>query len=316
MGALCYAPAPTNIPTHGTPTIAWFEDLIPRVEDNASIEDLRRLRAATGGSQGARPKFVAQMHNAQRVLRDHRCAHDPHWVDVLIKARGKQDRHDAVAIECAYGAMMQQANIQTSPMFVLEGAQKTFFVTHRFDRDNGKRLHMATVAGLLDAPLTHGALDYTDILGITQFLCRDHQAVEEMYKRMVFNARTHARDDHMRNRTYYLDKPVERSISPAWHHTERPARNENKAKLQQLCRCPLSTRCFPTRTPRGRGSRRRGGRMGLCVRDAARWAGHRGWPGRGCGNAADRAAASSRSHPGHRCTAAICRSWCGHRPST
>lgn len=218
MGALCYAPQQAPSQPHA-PTLAWFEDLIPRVEGDASIDDLRQLRAATGGSQGARPKFVAQLHTDRQTWRDHRHAHAPEWTNVLVKARGSMDSPDAVSIECAYGAMMRLANIRTSPMFAMQGDKESFFVTHRFDRAEGRRLHMATVAGLLDAPLQHGSLDYTDLLTMVQALCRDHRAVEEMYRRMLFNARAHARDDHMRNHAFLMDDRGVWALAPAYDVT-------------------------------------------------------------------------------------------------
>jgi len=54
---------------------------------------------------------------------------------------------------------------------------------------------------------------------MTGFLCKDHKAVEEMYRRMLFNARTHARDDHVRNHAFLMDHTGTWTPSPAYDVT-------------------------------------------------------------------------------------------------
>lgn len=152
MGALCYAPDTT--PQHkGHIDLEWIENVVPRVEDGASIEELQILRAIGGGIQGDRPKFVAQIDANHEILRDHRNDWEPGWSHVLIKGRGSSDPPGSIEVELAYGQLLKRAGVQTSPMFPIQGRDETFFATERFDRKGNGRQHMATLAGLLDTNL-------------------------------------------------------------------------------------------------------------------------------------------------------------------
>ncbi|KAA8607728.1 hypothetical protein AL036_09620 [Salipiger aestuarii] len=213
-GALSYTPE-TGDQASGAIDLGWFEDIIPRIEDGASADDLTRLRAISGGSQGARPKFVAQM-NATGALRSHRAPLDPGWRQVLIKARAASDPPGSIQAELAYGTAMRRAGIETSPMARMDGAREPFFATDRFDRPGAERLHMATVAGLLDCGMVHGAVDYTDLVKLAKHLCRDARAVEQVFRRMVFNVRAFNRDDHVRNHAFLMGRAGQWRLAPAY----------------------------------------------------------------------------------------------------
>lgn len=214
-GALTYMPETGGQPI-GVIDLGWFEEIIPHVEDGASAADLSRLRIISGGSQGARPKFMAQIHEDMRTLRDHRASVSEGWRQVLIKGRGSSDPVGAVQAEIGYGALMRRAGIDVSGMFALEGVRECFFATERFDRPGAGRLHMASVAGLLDSGMAHGVIDYADLVRLTKLLCGRADAVEQVFRRMVFNVRALNRDDHVRNHAFLMNAEGEWSLAPAY----------------------------------------------------------------------------------------------------
>ena len=212
-GALTYVPE-TGGDGPGEIDLGWFESIIPRVEEDATADELTRLRRISGGSQGARPKFVAQMNG--ECLRSHRLPLGDGWRHVLIKARAGGDPVGSIEAELAYGAAMRLAGIDTSPMTRLTGASESFFVTDRFDRPGDRRLHLATVAGMLDCGMTYGAVDYADLMKLARIVCRDVRAVEQMFRRMVFNVRALNRDDHVRNHGFLMDRAGAWRLAPAY----------------------------------------------------------------------------------------------------
>lgn len=214
-GALTYTPETGRRPI-GAIDLGWFEEIIPHVEDGAAAADLSRLRIMSGGSQGARPKFVAQIHDDMRTLRDHRAPVTEGWRQVLIKGRAASDPVGAVQAEVGYGVLMRKAGIDVSRMFALEGIRELFFATERFDRPDAGRLHMASVAGLLDSGLAHGMIDYIDLVRLTRFMCGRADAVEQVFRRMVFNVRALNRDDHVRNHAFLMNADGEWSLAPAY----------------------------------------------------------------------------------------------------
>lgn len=151
-----------------------------------------------------------------RSLRDHRTPLTEAWRHVLIKGRATSDPVGAVQAEIAYRILMRQAGIDVSRMFALKGHQELFFTTERFDRPGADRLHMASVAGLLDCGMVPGMIDYIDLIKLTKFMCRRADAVEEIFRRMVFNARALNRDNHVRNHAFPMNANGEWSLAPAY----------------------------------------------------------------------------------------------------
>ncbi|WP_372425592.1 type II toxin-antitoxin system HipA family toxin [Salinarimonas chemoclinalis] len=218
MGALTYEPEFAAEPREAI-DLTWFEEVIPRVEDAAAVEELARLRTLAGGSQGARPKLVALIDEGNERLRDHRGAPAAGWRHVLVKGRGSSDPKGSVEAEIAYGAAMRAAGIRTTPMLALAGARECFFAADRFDRAGDARLHMATVAGLLDTGMVHGAIDYLDLVKLARVVTRSAQDVEEVFRRAVFNARALNRDDHVRNHAFLMDAVGAWRLAPAYDVT-------------------------------------------------------------------------------------------------
>lgn len=216
MGALTYRPADDPEPQEAI-DLDWFERLVPEAGHGAVAEDLERLRVMAGGSQGARPKFVAQLADDGTRLRGHRMVWGPGWRHVLVKRRAIEDAVGAVEAEAAYALMARSAGIDMSPVRVLRATSgEPFFVTDRFDRDGGARLHMQTVAALLDVDFRSATLDYVDLLKLVRIMTRDQRAVEEMFRRMVFNIHALNRDDHLKNHAFLMDHIGNWRLAPAY----------------------------------------------------------------------------------------------------
>ncbi len=216
MGALTYRPE-TGPAQPSEISLDWFDRLVPEIGAATTPEDLERLRQIAGGSQGARPKFVAQLSPEGDRLCSHRQPWAPGWRPVLIKRRALSDPPGAVEAEAAYAAMAQAAGIAMTPVQVLRATSgEPFFVTDRFDRIGPARLHMQTVAALLDVDFRSATLDYTELLKLVRLLTRDQRAVEEMFRRMVFNIRALNRDDHLKNHAFLMDAAGVWQLAPAY----------------------------------------------------------------------------------------------------
>lgn len=216
MGAVTYQPEEQPEPQDEI-SLDWFDRLVPEVGGAATADDLEQLRMMAGGSQGARPKFVAQISDDGARLRGHCLPWEPGWRHVLVKRRALSDLVGAVEAEAAYAAMARTAGINMAPVQVLRATSgEPFFVTDRFDRSDAGRLHMQTVAALLDVDFRSATLDYTELLKVVRLMTRDQRAVEEMFRRMVFNARVLNRDDHLKNHAFLMDSTGAWQLAPAY----------------------------------------------------------------------------------------------------
>lgn len=92
-----------------------------------------------------------------------------------------------------------------------------FFLTDHFDRVDGRRLHVQTVAALLDVDFCSATVDYAELLKLVRVLTRDQRAVEQMARRMVFNIRAQNREDHLKNFAFIMSPDRAWRLAPAYY---------------------------------------------------------------------------------------------------
>ncbi|MCY3878983.1 MAG: type II toxin-antitoxin system HipA family toxin [Rhodobacteraceae bacterium] len=216
MGALSYHPEEEQT-KRADVDLDWFAGSVQQIEKDIPLEDLRRLRAGSGGSAGVRPKFVALLNVETGVLRDHRVGAGQGFSHHLIKFRTSSDPESAVCEEQAFSEMARAAGINMSDtkLFTTRSGED-LFATRRFDRPAGRRLHMHTVAGILNADFSASVVDYETLLKLTNFMTNHQGDVEEMFRRMVFNVLAHNRDDHIKNHAFLMDHRGTWRLSPAY----------------------------------------------------------------------------------------------------
>lgn len=122
------------------------------------------------------------------------------------------------AIEYAYSQMAQAAGIQMTECRLFEEGGRRHFMTKRFDRrDGGEKLHVQTLGGLahldFNAP---GANSYEQAFLTIRQLNLGMEAVEQQFRRMVFNVLARNQDDHVKNIAFLMDKSGQWSLSPAY----------------------------------------------------------------------------------------------------
>lgn len=200
MGALCYVPESKIGKRESTLTLAEMQALALEVLSERTNEGADILLAGSGNSGGARPKCLYSDANG-------------HW---LVKFRHTFDPQDIGLQEYHYNEVAQRAGIVVPEFCLMEGE---YFATRRFDIDEqGNRLHMATASGLLNEPLTPPKMDYHSLLQLTGYLTQSPEAVEQQFRRMVFNHYAHNFDDHARNFSF-LCRDGSWELAPAYDLT-------------------------------------------------------------------------------------------------
>ena len=93
-----------------------------------------------------------------------------------------------------------------------------YFATKRFDRENGRKIHMVSVSGLLETSHRIPNLDYNILMQLTLNITHDYEEIEKLFRWMCFNVFAHNRDDHSKNFSYiYEDEGWK--LSPAYDLT-------------------------------------------------------------------------------------------------
>ena len=200
MGALCYVPESVigGQPSHLS--LDEMQALAIEVLSERTAEGADLLLAGSGNSGGVRPKCLYSDEEG-------------HW---LVKFRHIFDPVDIGQQEFQYNEMARRAGVVVPDFRLLEGK---YFATRRFDIDEqGTRLHVATASALLNEPLTPPKMDYHSLLQLTGYLTQSNEAVEQQFRRMVFNHYIRNYDDHARNFSF-ICRDGKWELAPAYDLT-------------------------------------------------------------------------------------------------
>lgn len=72
------------------------------------------------------------------------------------------------------------------------------------------------MAALLETDFRTATLDYTELLKVIRVMTRDQRAVDQMFRRRVFNIRAMNRDDHLKNHAFLMDRTGTWTLAPAY----------------------------------------------------------------------------------------------------
>lgn len=187
--------------------------------DNAdAILDILRVGTSAGG---ARPKAVIAMDNKGNVMSGQ--AGVPKDYDYwLLKFDGVTDLELGEPrgygrIEYAYYLMAKAAGINMTECQLLEENGRAHFMTKRFDRVNGKKLHMQSLCGVAHYDFNMpGAYSYEQAFEVMRKMRLSKSDATEQYRRMLFNIIARDLDDHTKNISFLMDSNGQWKLSPAY----------------------------------------------------------------------------------------------------
>jgi serine/threonine-protein kinase HipA len=190
-----------------------------KAESNKDYMKWLRLLIAPGGSLGgARPK--ASVVDERGDL----------WI---AKFPSKNDEFNVGAWEYVIHQLAVNAKIETADAQIkrFSGNYDTF-LTRRFDRGRGKRIHFASAMTLLERTDGSAAEEGVSYLDFVDFLSQNGSQVdkdlEQLWRRIVFNICISNVDDHLRNHGFLLTAKGWK-LSPAYDMN--PSENGDGLKL-------------------------------------------------------------------------------------
>ena len=203
---------------------------------HAALQQLIQVGSSAGG---ARAKAVIAFNPASYQIHSAFAPLEPGFEHWLIKLDGVSDsgmdaHGDGLGasapygqVEYAYYLMALAAGVEMSPSILLAEGPRKHFMTRRFDRtSDGSRLHLISLGAL--AHLDHrqvGVHTYDQYLQCVQALDLGPDALQQAYRRMVFNVAAVNRDDHAKNFAFLRGSHTGWSLAPAFDvtHTYRPS---------------------------------------------------------------------------------------------
>lgn len=222
MGALTYHPPEPSTRLEEEPfdldaLAGQSQDLLT----GRTRQVLPQLLRAGGSPGGACPKVLAGFDPVRDELRTGEESLPDGFEAWIIKFPAREDECQAGAAEYAYALMAAAAGLDVPETRLFEtGGGGRYFGIKRFDREGNRRFHVHTFGNLIQTNFRIPSCDYLDLLRATALLTRDHSALREAFRRMVFNVLAHNRDDHAKNFAFLLDAGNRSwSLAPAYDLT-------------------------------------------------------------------------------------------------
>ena len=103
---------------------------------------------------------------------------------------------------------------------LLKENDRKHFMTKRFDRVGGKKIHMQSLGALMHIDYNEPGLCSYELAAITaKKMGLPANQIEQLYRRMVFNVLAVNQDDHVKNISFLMDRNGIWSLSPAYDMT-------------------------------------------------------------------------------------------------
>jgi serine/threonine-protein kinase HipA len=237
MGALEYVPASLDsndideninvreMVRFASDVLAGKESIILNAGDHLTYSQLVQVGSSAGG---ARAKAVIAWNEETNEIRSGQMQLGPGFDYWLIKFdhvskngdHGLEDKPEYTLIEYAYYLMATSAGIEMNPckMYELEGDHH--FMTKRFDRVNGSKLHMQSLGALAHISYQNpGVCGYELAATYMKEIGIYYKDIEQFYRRMVFNCLAVNQDDHVKNVSYIMDRSGKWKLAPAYDIT-------------------------------------------------------------------------------------------------
>lgn len=161
-----------------------------------SGEGIEEFQKRGGSPGGARPKVTVKYEGKE-------------W---LVKFPSLEDGKDIGKLEYEISILAQKSGIEMPETRLFEGK---YFGVERFDRNEGEKLHVVSVAGLLRADYRLPSIDYYHIFKIASVLSHNQEDLWKIYRLMVFNYLIDNNDDHAKNFSF-IYRNNEWRFSPAY----------------------------------------------------------------------------------------------------
>lgn len=183
-------------------------------DKKSAFHDILQVGSSAGG---ARPKAVIAWNPETNEVYSGQVeapAGCDYW---LLKFDVQKDGKSYGRIEYAYYLMAKAAGIQMSECRLLEDHDCAHFMSKRFDRLNGEKLHIQTLCAMrhmdYNNPVANSYEQAFDTMEKLKLL-PDEKA--QLFRRMVFNAVVRNHDDHTKNISFLMTRDGVWRLAPAY----------------------------------------------------------------------------------------------------
>lgn len=189
-------------------------------DKKAAIAEIVRLGTSAGGQ---RAKAIIAYNPQTGEVRSGQIEAPESFDYYLIKLDGVtaeagfRETQNFGRLEYSFYRLVKECGIEMSDCSIIEENGRAHFLTKRFDRQDGKKVHMQTLCGIAHYDYRNPrSYSYEQAFNVMRALRLPYSQAQEMYRRMVFNVVIRNQDDHTKNISFLMDRQGKWSLSPAY----------------------------------------------------------------------------------------------------
>ncbi|MDE6381157.1 MAG: type II toxin-antitoxin system HipA family toxin [Muribaculaceae bacterium] len=189
-------------------------------DKKAAIAEIVRLGTSAGGQ---RAKAIIAYNKGTGEVRSGQINAPEGFDYYLIKLDGVsaetgfRETQNFGRLEYSFYCLVKECGMEMSECSLIEENGRAHFLTKRFDRVNGDKVHMQTLCGIAhyDYRMPR-SYSYEQAFNIMRTLRLPYSQAQEMFRRMVFNVIIRNQDDHTKNISFLMDREGKWRLSPAY----------------------------------------------------------------------------------------------------
>lgn len=189
-------------------------------DKKAAIAEIVRLGTSAGGQ---RAKAIIAYNPLTGEVRSGQIEAPEGFDYYLIKLDGVtaeagfRETQNFGRLEYSFYRLVKECGIEMSDCSLIEENGRAHFLTKRFDRRNGEKIHMQTLCGIAHYDYRNPrSYSYEQAFNVMRALRLPYSQAQEMYRRMVFNVVIRNQDDHTKNISFLMDRQGKWTLSPAY----------------------------------------------------------------------------------------------------
>jgi serine/threonine-protein kinase HipA len=189
-------------------------------DKKTAIAEILRLGTSAGGQ---RAKAIIAYNKSTGEVRSGQAEAPEGFEYYLIKldgvsaTAGFRETENYGRLEYSFARLARACGIDMAECSLIEENGRAHFVTKRFDRVGGEKVHMQTLCGIAhyDYRLLRG-YSYEQSFNVMRGLRLSYREAQEMFRRVVFNVVVRNQDDHTKNISFLMDSQGKWRLSPAY----------------------------------------------------------------------------------------------------
>lgn len=189
-------------------------------DKKAAIAEIVRLGTSAGGQ---RAKAIIAYNPSTGEVRSGQIEAPEGFDYYLIKLDGVtaeagfRETQNFGRLEYSFYRLVKECGIEMSDCSLIEENGRAHFLTKRFDRQNGEKIHLQTLCGIAHYDYRNPrSYSYEQAFNVMRALRLPYSQAQEMYRRMVFNVVIRNQDDHTKNISFLMDRQGKWTLSPAY----------------------------------------------------------------------------------------------------